>query len=137
MKLMRPPLGSLSVQTPSSTPAAIPVQQPKLLGARSAMRAARAPTRLSVKQRGGNDEPDEPEEEVAVVKASIFALEALGKELDFFGLFQLKVFYLLVLQIGVLREDWLFVVGFLASLALLRRVQAPDGAALITAVLIS
>jgi hypothetical protein len=42
-----------------------------------------------------------------------------------------------VLQIGVLREDWLFVVGFVASLALLRRVQAPDGAALITAVLIS
>jgi hypothetical protein len=53
------------------------------------------------------------------------------------GIFQLRVFYLLVLQIGVLREDWLFVVGFLASLALLRRVQAPDGAALISAVLIS
>jgi hypothetical protein len=87
MKLMRAPLGSLSIQTPSSTPlgAVLPVQQPKLLGARSATRAARALTRLSVKQRGGNDEPDEPEEEVAIVKASIFALEALGKELDFFG----------------------------------------------------
>jgi hypothetical protein len=89
MKLMRPPLAGLPVQTPLITPlafgAAIPVEQ-QLFRARSAPRAARAPTtRLSVKQRGGNDEPDEPEEEVAVVKASIFALEALGKELDFFG----------------------------------------------------
>jgi hypothetical protein len=86
MKLMRPPPSSLPVQTPFITPlafgAAAPVQQPIFFRARSLPRAARAATRLTAQR---SDDPDELEEEVAVVKASIFALEALGKELDFFG----------------------------------------------------
>jgi hypothetical protein len=87
-------LSSLPVQTPLITPlafgAAAPVQQTSFRAkSHFAPRVARARTRLSA-QRGGSDEPDEPEEEVAVVKASIFALEALGKELDFFGAFSLN-----------------------------------------------